>query len=237
MKKYKYVIIEDDDIDRIATNFYLKKYPFFVHQASFSESKAGLAYLKENKIDIVFMDIDMPELNGMDLQKKIRNTSIDTIFITSHPEYAIEGFEQNAFDYIIKPLNEQRFDKCIKRLKEYLDIKLKAKIFESSFKKGNILIKQGREYITVQPHQMVYLEALKDYTKIVLYDNSYSVIHGNLGSILKEENYRNFIRCHRSYAVQKNYISKIKTNEIILANNTILPLGQFYKEEIFTQLT
>jgi len=237
MRKYSYIIIDDDDMDRIAINFYLKNHIFLEHKVSFSNTKDAYNYLENNQIDIIFTDIDMPGMNGLELQRRIKNRSLVTIFITSHPEFAVEGFELEAFDYILKPLKEERFDNCINRLKEYIDIKLKAAMFENSFRDGSVLIKKGREHTGIQLNDIVYLEALKDYTKLIKYDSKSVTIHGNLASILRDKHFSNFIRIHRSYAVQKNYIHLIKSNKIVLNNGVNIPLGLYYRDNLMEILS
>ena len=237
MKKYQYLIIDDEDIDRLAISYYLKNYSFIEHKVSFSNSKDGLNYLKNNTADILFLDIDMPGINGLQLLKEIRGNVLCTILITSHPDFAVDSFELNAFDYIIKPLEKQRLDVCVKRLKEYLDLKAKAELFEHSFKNESILVKNGHSYVSIQPYEIVCLEALKDYTKLILLNNNSTTIHGNLGLTLRDKNFKHFIRIHKSYAIQKNYISIIKTNEIILTNGRTLPIGQNYRKDLLSCLS
>jgi len=237
MKIYKYMIIDDDDMDRLATSFYLKNYSFLEHKASFSSSKDGLEYIKNNHVDILFLDIDIPEINGLEFLKMVSDEVLCAVFITSHPEYAIDGFDLNAFDYIVKPLSKERFDSCAVRLKEYLDLKLKADLFEHSFKNDSIMVKEGYNYVTIRPYEVMYLEALKDYTKIVLLDKKNTTVHGNLRTMLNNDNFKDFIRIHKSYAVQKKYIKGIKANEITLINEVILPIGQNYKKILLDTLT
>ncbi|HCO68717.1 MAG TPA: DNA-binding response regulator [Dysgonomonas sp.] len=229
MKKYSYVIIDDDDMDRLMVSFYLKIYPFLEQKATFSTSSDGIHYLQNHEVDIVFLDIEMPGINGIELQRRILNSAC-SIFITSHPEFALEGFELDAFDYILKPLDSDRFNKCIGRLKEYLDLKYKAELFEEGFKEETFLVKKGREHIGISPNEITYLEALKDYTKFVSYENKTTTIHGNLGNILRDERFRHFIRIHRSYAIQRKYIHTVKTNEILLTTGAVLPIGKYYRD-------
>jgi len=237
MKIYKYLIVDDDDMDRLATSFYLKAYPFLQHKASFSASKDVLCYLDENEIDILFLDIDIPGINGIELLKLIKKKVLCTIFITSHPEFAVEGFELNAFDYIIKPLSQDRFDKCILRLKDYLEVKSKAELFEHSFGTDSIMVKEGYNYVEIKLHEVTYLEALKDYTKIVLLDRKSTTVHGNLRSMLNNKHFKDFLRIHKSFAVQKKYIKGIKSNEITLVNGSIIPIGLNYKKTLLEILT
>jgi len=236
MDRYKYIIIDDDDFDRLSANYYLKNYSFIEHKASFSTAADALHYLENNKIDILFLDIEMPKINGLELAKKIKENATCVVFITSHPEFALEGYNLDAFDFITKPLSKERFDLCMYRIKEYLALKFKADLFEHCFKNDTILVKSGHDYISIQPYQIVCLEALKDYTKIVLLNNKSTTIHGNLGSVLKEDNFKHFIRIHKSYAIQKSYINIIKTNEIILTNGKTLPIGQNYRKMLLGML-
>lgn len=237
MKKYNYIIIDDDDIDRIAVNFYLKNYPFLEHRVSFSNANDAFSYLENNSIDLIFLDIDMPGMNGLEFQGKMKSDLSTTIFITSHPEFAVEGFELEAFDYIVKPIKEERIDKCIKRLEEYLKIKLKAKLFENSFKEGAVMVKQGRDITGIKLNEIVYIEALKDYSRLITFDGKTVTIHGNLAATLRNENFSGFIRVHRSFAVQKNYINLIRTSEIVLNNEAVIPLGLHYRENLINALS
>lgn len=237
MKKYTYLIVDDSPLDRVAAGYHLKKYPFLHHKASLPSAKEGLAYLEKNSVDILFLDIDMPEMSGIELLKKVKDNVLCSVFITSHSEFALEGFELKAFDFLVKPLAEERVDECMSRLEEYLDIKLKAKLFEHSFKDDSILIKEGAKYVSVRFCDVVYLEALKDYTRINMLNKKKSTIYGNLGTILSDGNFKHFIRIHKSYAIQKNFIQEIKSNEILLVNGVKLPLGLSYRKNLLDILT
>lgn len=237
MRLYKYLIIDDDDMDRLAIGFYLKAYTFLEHKASFSSSRDALDYIENNEIDILFLDIDIPGINGIELLKLINEKLMCAIFITSHPEFAVDGFDLNAFDYIIKPLSRERFDKCIFRLKEYIEIKTKAELFEHSFDKDSIMVKEGYNYVGIRLLEVTHLEALKDYTKIFLLDRKNNTVHGNLSSILNNKHFKDFLRVHKSFAVQKKYIKSIKKNEITLINGCTVPIGQYYKKELLKLLT
>jgi len=237
MKGYKYVIIDDDDMDRLAISFYLKNYSFLEHCATFSSSEEGLDYIKKNKIDIVFLDIDMPFMNGIEVQKKIRNEVSCTIFVTSYTEFAVEGFELDAFDYITKPFTPPRIEASVKKAKEYLDLIHKGELFDMSFKNESILVKEGYSYVGLLVYEIVYLEALKDYTKLVSLYKTSTTIHCNLGAMLKREHFENFIRIHKSFAIQRNYIQEIKSNHIVLINDIVLPIGLNYKKDLIYTLS
>jgi len=121
------------------------------------------------------------------------------------------------------------------RIGDYMELKLKASLFESSIGGDVIYIKEGHEQTKVKLHDILYLEALKDYTKIVTSNKRHCVL-SNIGTLLKDENFNSFIRIHRSYAVQKQYIKKILTNEVLLNNDISIPIGRSYKENLSTLL-
>lgn len=237
MSVYKYLIVDDDDMDRLTTSYYLRKYPFLEHKASFSSSKDALNYLENNEVEVLFLDIDIPDMNGMDFFKIVKDNVKCIILITSHPEFAVDGFDLNAFDYIIKPLSKERFDECISRLKEYLELQYKVSLFEDSFGSDSIMVKEGYHYVKLRPYEVVYLEALKDYTKIVLLDKKTTTVHGNLRGMLNNDNFKDFVRIHKSYAVQRRYIKAIKANEMTMINDIVIPIGQNYKKDLLNLLT
>ena len=226
---YPCVIVDDDIIDRLTTISFVKKYSFLNVAASFENSTEALAYSLNHKIDILFLDIDMPNMNGLELRKKLAHIDV-VVFITSHAEYALESFEISAFDFIVKPIRAERFAKTMERIETYLTLKHKAELLDTSLGGDAIFIKQGHEQIKLQLHQILYFEALKDYTRIVTTTKKYCVLN-TLGNLIKEVTFSSFVRIHRSFAVQRNFVEKMNTNEVILQGNIVLPIGRSYKIE------
>ncbi|HMI07432.1 MAG TPA: LytTR family DNA-binding domain-containing protein, partial [Flavobacterium sp.] len=173
---------------------------------------------------------DMPELNGIEFRKMASHVPV-CIFITAHPEHAVESFELDTLDFIVKPLKLDRFTQTVNRISDYMEIKLKALLFESSIGGDTIYIKEGHEQTKVKLHDILYLEALKDYTKIVTPQKRHCVL-STLGTLLKEAHFSSFIRVHRSYAVQKQFVQKILPNEVQLNNDVLIPVGRSYKDSL-----
>ncbi|MBK8599618.1 MAG: response regulator transcription factor [Flavobacterium sp.] len=184
----------------------------------------------DSKIDVFFLDIEMPEESGLELRKKAAEVPV-CIFITAHPEHAVESFELDTLDFIVKPLKLDRFSQTIKRIEEFMEIKHKALLFESSIGGDTIYIKEGHEQTKVKLHDILYLEALKDYTLIVTSQKRHCVL-SSIGNLLKEDHFQSFIRTHRSFAVQKQYIKKILTNDVLLNNDVLIPIGRSHKESL-----
>jgi len=230
MNKYSYIIVDDSEIDRLTAQAFLSNYQFLEHKGSFSNPIVALNELQTTLTDVVFLDIDMPEMSGIDFLKSLKNSPV-CIFITSHPEFAIEGFELDALDFIVKPIQKQRFETCMKRLEDYLEIKHKSKLFDITYGDSMIVVKDGYSQTKVNLQEIIYLEALKDYTRLITKDKKYT-IRGTIGNLLETEHFQKFIRIHKSYAIQKMFVEKVKNDFVHLDELTVLPLGRKYKENL-----
>ena len=229
-KKYTCIIIDDDEIDRLTVLSFAKKFPLLDILGVFESAEDALPFIEKEKVDILFLDIDMPGLNGIEFRKKALEIPV-CIFITAHPEHAVESFEIETLDFIVKPLKLDRFAQTVSRIEEFMEIKLKASLFEASIGGDTIYIKEGHEQTKVKLHEILYLEALKDYTLIIT-DKKRHCVLSSIGNLLKEDHFQSFIRIHRSFAVQKQFIQKINSTEIILNNNISIPVGRSYKENL-----
>ncbi len=224
------VIADDNEIDRLTVLSFAKKFPNLSILGACSDADEALEIIENNIVDVLFLDIDMPGLSGVELRKKANHVPA-CIFITSHPEFAVESFELETLDFIVKPLKLDRFEQTVKRIEDFFEIREKVHLFESSIGGDVIYIKEGHEQIKVKLHEILYLEALKDYTKIVTSKRKHCVLT-SIGNLLKEEQFRSFIRIHRSFAVQKNFIEKKLPSEILLNNGTAIPIGRSYKDNL-----
>ena len=135
----------------------------------------------------------------------------------------------------MKPINAERFDTAMDRLIYYLDIHYKADLLDHSLNEDSLFIKDGHEHVKIQFYDIIYLEALKDYTGIITKEKKYCVLTP-LGTLLKEKAFQGFIRIHRSYAVQKHYVRKV-TTKAVMVNQVLLPVGRSYKEAVDSLLS
>ena len=229
-KKYTCIIIDDDEIDRLTVLSFAKKFPLLDILGVFESAEEAVLFIEKEKVDILFLDIDMPGLNGIEFRKNALEIPV-CVFITAHPEHAVESFQIETLDFIVKPLKLDRFTQTMSRIEEFMEIKLKASLFEASIGGDTIYIKEGHEQTKVKLHEILYLEALKDYT-LVITDKKRHCVLSSIGNLLKEDHFQSFIRIHRSFAVQKQFIQKINSTEIILNNNISIPVGRSYKENL-----
>jgi len=230
MKKYTCIIIDDDEIDRLTVLSFAKKIPILDILGVFEDPEDALPFLEKEKVDILFLDIDMPGLNGIEFRKQALEIPV-CVFITAHPEHAVESFQIETLDFIVKPLKLDRFTQTMNRIEEFMEIKLKASLFEASIGGDTIYIKEGHDQTKVKLHEILYLEALKDYTLIIT-DKKRHCVLSSIGNLLKEDHFQSFIRIHRSFAVQKQFIQKMNSTEIILNNNVTIPVGRSYKDNL-----
>jgi DNA-binding LytR/AlgR family response regulator len=221
--------VDDEEVDRLTVMHFVKQYPFLQLLGSFENTAAALQFAKAAPPDVLFLDIDMPGINGLELRKELGAVPA-CIFITSYPDYAVESFELEALDFIVKPLKAERFAKTMVRLQTYLDIRHKATLLDYSLGGDTLFIKDGHEHVKLQLHDILYLEALRDYTSIVTSTKKYCVL-STLGNLLQQKAFQMFIRIHRSYAVQKHFINKITPKEVFI-NDIILPVGRSYKDAL-----
>lgn len=230
MKSLTCIIIDDEEIDRLMVTSFVKRFSHLQLLGVFASGEQALIFLESKLVDILFLDIDMPGLSGLALRQKASKVPV-CIFITSHPEHALESFDLDTLDFIIKPLKFERFERTIHRIDKFMELKTKASLFESSIGGDSIYIKEGHHQNKVKMHDIIYLEALKDYTLLVTKDKKHCVL-SNIGNLLKTCNFHSFIRVHRSYAVQKHFIDKISSTEIIMENDVIIPVGRSFKDKL-----
>ena len=223
----RFIAIDDNAVDLLILKEYAAAFPFLVHCGSFSTPAEGLAGAENLKPDLIFLDIEMPEQSGLDILRELKQKVPIAIFITSHPEFALDGFELSALDYILKPLTADRFSITAKKIEEYWEMKQKATLYEVLFEKESLTIKDGYSQIKLPQQDIIYLEAMQDYTKVVTEKKNYMTLT-TLTAFLERLSNKHFLRVHRSYAVAVNKIKEITANKI-LCNNITIPVGKTYR--------
>lgn len=234
MKVFDCIIVDDEEIDRLAVLSYAKRFPVLNIVGIFDSAEKAIAFLSLNSVDVAFLDIELEGASGLELRRKALEIPV-CVFISSHSESAAETFELQTLDFIVKPFKFPRFEQMMQRLVEFMEIRTKASLFESSIGGDTVYVKTGHDQVKVKLHEILYLEALKNYT-ILVTENKRHCVLSNLGEILNEEKFNSFLRVHRSYAVQKQYIQKIGSQEVELNNGSTIPIGRSFKNNLNTEL-
>lgn len=232
MQALNCIIVDDDEMDRLLVVSYAKRFSLLQIAGVFETAESALSFLENNPVDIAFLDIEMPGKSGLELRKKAIEIPV-CVFISSHSESAAETFELQTLDFIVKPFKFPRFEQTVKRIEEFMEIRTKASLFESTIGGDVVFVKTGHEQTKVKLHEIVYLEALKNYTILVTQTQRHCVL-SNLGELLQDENFQSFVRVHRSFAVQKHFVDKIGNHEIELRNKVLIPIGRSYKYNVKT---
>lgn len=225
--RIKYLIVDDDDIDRMAIEAQVEKFPFLHKIAACSHPVEAFELVRQCKPDVIFADIEMPDMNGLDLIRCLSGEVPAPVFITSHPDFALDGYEMEAFDYILKPLEPDRFARCASRLYDFFELREKAGVFEKGQASDFIIVKEGYDRNKVLLQDILYLEAMKDYTRIVTISRVYFVL-GTLTGMHEKLPAEKFIRIHRSFIVHRDKVRAIQGNKLQI-EETLLPIGKLYR--------
>lgn len=230
MQNLRCILVDDDEIARLGITYYIRKSGKFDLVGTFSNATDALDFLENETVDVLFLDVDMPHISGFDLRKKMMNVPV-CVFISAYPNYALDSFGLNALDFIQKPVKAERFDLAVQKVLNHIELHRKAEQFDAHFAGDSVIIKDKQGQVKVKLYDILYLEALKNYTQIVTPEKEYSVL-GAFSSILEKESFTAFIRIHKSFAVQKHFVKKILSNEVVLENDTVIPVGRSYKDNL-----
>lgn len=230
MEKFHCLIVDDNELDRLTLLGYLSHFQEMEILGAFEHPAQALQAVQTKKVDIIFLDIDMPGMSGLELRRNIKEVPI-CIFATDHPEFAVESFELETLDYLIKPFTFERFEQTINRIREYMKVRHQANLFESNSEKNYFFIKEGHKKVKIDLDDVLFLSALQNYTSIITSDDKQYVL-STLGTLLKEDVFQPFVRVHKSYAVNKKAVSSIGSKEIVLKNGVSVPIGRSYRENL-----
>ncbi len=225
------IILEDEPLARSLMENYVSKVAHLQLVKSFSDPLAALDFLRENQVDILFSDIQMPEITGIALLKILKNKPL-VILTTAYSEYAIEGYELEVFDYLLKPINFERFLKSVEkatiRLNPIEFIKPTENQLVAENIKDFIFIKDGTKMIKVRLGDIKYIEGLKDYVSI--YTNERKIVSlQTLKSLENQLPSNQFIRVHNSYIIAFDAIDVVDKEKIQIGKSYI-PISDTYKK-------
>jgi len=230
-RTYKCLIVDDEPMARDVLRRYIEKIPTLQLAGECSNAIDSLVFMQKNKVDLIFLDIRMPELLGTDFVKSLRNPP-KIIFTTAFKEYALEGYELDVIDYLLKPVRFERFLKAVNKAFPKKDEEQNnGSANERKAGIDFIYLRVDRKLVKIILSEILYIESARDYVKVITKDKSY-VTRQTISSIEAMLSGNEFVRIHRSYIVA---IKKIKslTNEIVEIGDTELPIGKLYKNNFF----
>lgn len=229
---YKCLVIDDEDLARELIETHLSQLDNFEIVASCSSAIEAHKVLQNKSVDLLFLDIEMPVLKGTDFFKNL-NKKPKVIFTTAYRDYAIEGFELSAVDYLLKPIVFERFFKAIEKFLESTNSNIVLNN-ATSLEATHIYVQSNKKNIKVLFDDIDYIESIKDYIKIYKTNSTILTIKHGITAFEKKLDAR-FLRVHRSYIINKQKITAFTKQDIEIGNIEI-PIGDFYKTNVLLEL-
>ena len=231
--KIKSLIIDDEPLAISVIENHLKNFDHIEIVETFNNPLKAYRVLEQEKIDVIFLDINMPQITGFSF---IENLSYKPLIVitTAYREYAVKSFELDVLDYLVKPIPFNRFLKTVNKI--YQHVYISNTNTDISFQQEpHIFLKVNKKLIKVNFNDILYIESLKDYIKVITNLGDY-VVHKSLSSITEELPQSNFMRIHRSYTISINKVIALEGNTVEISNRNI-PIGRNYikqtKDRIF----
>lgn len=230
MKKYKCLIVDDEELARELIATHVSQLPDFEIVATCASAIEANSVLKNNTIDLLFLDIEMPVLKGTEFLKNLVHKP-KVIFTTAHREYAIESYELNVVDYLLKPIVFNRFFKAIEKFLDTQQTVVHTK--EATAEVSHIFVQSNKKNIKVNYDDILYIESIKDYIKIHTTTARLVIKHGISAFETKLDS--RFVRVHRSYIVNSEKVTAY-TKQDIEIDAIEIPIGELYKKSTLLKL-
>ena len=225
------IAVDDEPLALEIITDFAKKVPFLQLVGTFENATEALRFLQEERVDLIFLDIKMPDITGIQLMKSLKYPPM-VIFTTAYGEYALEGFDLEVVDYLLKPVPFERF---LRSATKALELRSMSQQKNGDSSNGHvndyIFIKTEYKIIKINLEDILFIEALKDYTKIYTPHQPVLTLR-SLKSFETRLPAEKFIRVHRSYVVSLNKINSVEKNTVMIANQSI-PISDGYRDKFY----
>lgn len=234
----KCVIIDDEPLAVELLQDFVKKVDSLELINSFNNAIDAVSFINQNNVDLVFLDIQMPHFSGIDFLNTIEKKPL-VIFTTAYSDYAVEGFNLGAVDYLVKPIPFHRFLKAVVRAQQVLQPAAPQAISENTnateIEQDFMFVRAEYENVKLNFADILFIEGLKDYVKIYTTDNKFTL---TLISLIKLENLlsnKGFARIHRSYIINIKHVKSIQKNKVLISDKRV-PISESYKNTFFEKI-
>lgn len=218
------IAIDDEPLGLKIISHFCEEIDFITLERTFTKQNEALKYLKNYPVDLIFLDIQMPNKNGIDFYKMLDNDPI-VIFTTAYSEYAVEGFNVNATDYLLKPFSQERFLTAVQKARNELQFRNSASV------QTHLMVRADYKLLRIEYNDILLIEGLDDYIQIHLSNKSKVVTRLSMKNIIEKLPEKEFIRVHRSYIIPIKKVKSIQSKTIDI-EEFVIPIGDTYKEEI-----
>lgn len=233
MQKFNCLIVEDEPLAAEILEDYIYQVPFLQLTAKCNDAIYALELLQKEKIDLIFLDIHLPKLKGLDFIKTLSEPP-QIIITSAYPQYALQGYELNIIDYLLKPIEFNRFIMAVNKLKHINEVERLNNISSTLPERPYLFFNVSKKKVKMFLDEILYIESLKEYIKVFSKDKTI-LTKFQLGEIEDILNKNNFLRVHRSFIVAKNKIDAFSATDIEI-NGLQIPIGRSYKEIVIMSL-
>lgn len=230
MKTLQCIIVDDEPIARQILEKYIEEVPHLHLISSCKDAFEVMEIIQKQQVDVLFLDINMPKLSGLSLLKTMRARP-QVIITTAYSEYAVEGFELEVKDYLLKPFSFERFYQAVHKVQ--LTEKPIGKAFELQPPLNYIFVKSDKKIIKINLESIIHIEAYGNYVKI---HADTRILSAQTLTDFLQKLPNDFVRIHKSFAINFNHLKLIDGNQIILQNEQKLPIGKSYRKDILDKL-
>ena len=242
--------VDDEPLALQQLEIYIGKIPFFHLVAGCLSAKEAWDVMEQHTVDVIFCDINMPDINGLDFVKSLVNPPV-IVFTTAYSEYAIEGYQANAVDYLLKPFSLDEFQRVAKKVKKLCDLKRKddnaeqteAETPETGITatdgidgRGDFFVHTDHKIVKIAITDIAYVEGMSEYLRIHFRDEQKTVTTLLSMKAMEEQLPNNFMRIHRSYIINLHCITEMNKSRVFLGNDISLPIGDMYRDKLFSYI-
>lgn len=229
----RYLIIDDESIAHEIIESYCDKLAGMQLMKHCYDAFEALEYLRQNPVDLIFLDLNMPKLKGFDFLRTLPHLP-KVIVTTAYQEYALEGYELEVSDYLLKPFSFERFLKAVNKATQVKENASTSVPPASQSKKEFAFFYSDKRHVQVRLDAILYVEAAGNYAKVIMSDG-HLLVREKISDILRELPSEHFLQVHKSFLVAKGHISSIEGNRIFIGESAI-PIGSLYKAHVMEQL-
>lgn len=228
--KIKCLAIDDEPLALLQLQSMIEKTPYLQLVAACNDAFEAMKVLGEEEVDAIFVDINMPDLNGLDFVRSLDEPPL-VVFTTAYSQYAIDGFKVNAIDYLLKPFGMPEFLNSAAKVKRQYDLE-KTTLKEQNLKGDTLFVKADYRTVRISISQIVYVRSNSEYVELHLSNGERLMFLMSMKKIADILPDNDFLRIHRSYIVNMNRVREVAKMRITMEDNTELPISDMYKDEV-----
>lgn len=221
------IAVDDEPLALEKLTNYIQRVPFLDLVAACSDTSEAIRAMSENNVDVIFTDVNMPDMNGMDFISSLSKCPL-VVFITAYSEYAVESYKQNAVEYLLKPYSFVEFQRAADKVRSRYE--MIEQFSSKSSVNDTIFIKEGYKWVRISIEDICYIQGYSDYLKIFLINQEKPLLTHSTFTHIKSNLPNHFLQVHRSYIVNMNKVKEIERLRINMGSDTCIPVGDSYRD-------